>query len=69
MLGIMATNDKAQTDVTQQSPAPTPTVSPVAAQPAAESLQSFFVPDYGVSVEAASLGEAIEKAKELKGVK
>jgi hypothetical protein len=29
-------------------------------------LQSFYVPEYGHSVEATSLAEAVEKAKKLK---
>ena len=31
--------------------------------------QTYFLPEYNVSVEATSLEEAEEKAKELKGVK
>lgn len=70
MWGIMATNEKDQTDATQQSLAPATPVSQAApTKPTASNLQNFFVSDYNVSVEAASMSEAIEKVKELKGVK
>lgn len=69
--GIMATNAKDQTDSTQTKAADTSVASSKAqaAESAAGQTQVFFVPEYNVSVEAESLDAAVEKAKELKGVK
>jgi hypothetical protein len=69
MLGIMATNEKDQINVTQPNPVSAPVASPApVTQPAAINLQSFFVPDYNVSVKAESMDAAVAMAKELKGV-
>lgn len=69
--GIMATNAKTPSDSTDTKVAAT-TVSSAEAEVAESTTgqtQVHYVPEYGVSVEAESSEEALEKAKELKGVK
>lgn len=67
----MATNADTQNKDETAKAAPVAPASDAAPATSAEktTTQTFFVPEYGVSVEAASLDEAIEKAKESEGVK
>jgi|GEM_PF-5631746 len=70
-MGIMVTKAKDQPDSTQPE-APATSVDSAKAESAtvaAGQNQVYFVPEYNLSVEAESLEAAVEKAKELKGVK
>ena len=71
MWGIMATNEKDQTNAVQPNVTPVaPVASPVTdVKPTDKNTQSYWLPDYKMSVKAESLEEAIAIAEQSKGVK
>lgn len=67
----MVTKAKDQTNPTQSeaSASSVDSANVEAATATTGQTQVYFVPEYNMSVEAESLEAAVEKAKELKGVK